>query len=122
MKQKTLLYVEDNEDLRELVAGFLESEGFDVVAAASGKQALESLKSGFAPSLIMLDLSLPDMAAGDFSLAVKNLYFPAPCPPFIIASGKNDIAEWAIKLGAVGKLRKPFNLDELQALLHQHLL
>ena len=54
-----ILVVEDNDDVREMMAVTLELEGHKVTTAANGRQALAVLENGLKPSLILLDLMMP---------------------------------------------------------------
>src|SRR5213078_3716941 len=62
MAQKTVLVVEDDPDIRDIVQDLLESEGYDVVPASHGRQALEFLagvKHAAKPDLVILDMMMP---------------------------------------------------------------
>ena len=54
-----ILLVEDHADLREAMTSLLEAFGYGVVTAADGGEALDHLRRGTAPSLIVLDLEMP---------------------------------------------------------------
>ncbi|MDP2325672.1 MAG: response regulator, partial [Gammaproteobacteria bacterium] len=60
MSQETILLVEDERDIHDLLKFHLERENFDVEAVGTGEEALRSLKSR-TPSLVLLDLMLPDI-------------------------------------------------------------
>lgn len=57
-----ILVVEDEHDLRELIARWLETKGYAVVEAADGQDAVDLLEAGLEPDVILLDLSLPRMS------------------------------------------------------------
>jgi len=61
-----VLIVEDDPAIRSSLAEVLEEEGFDVAAAANGRQALDWLRTGPRPSAIVLDLMMPVMDGWDF--------------------------------------------------------
>jgi len=61
---KRILYVEDDEDTRNLVKEILEKEGYEVATACNGKECLSSLEKE-KPDLILLDMMLPDMSGWD---------------------------------------------------------
>ena len=68
---KKILIVDDEEDITELVKKLLKSEGFDVVTANSGKEALALLEST-TPDLIFLDLFMPEMSGWDVLREIRK--------------------------------------------------
>ena len=99
-----ILLVEDEERVRALLKGVLESNGYEVQEASSGKEALQSYARS-PPDLILTDLVMPDMEGIELITRIRksdsNL-------KIIAMSGSNylDIAE---KLGADRILAKPFS-------------
>jgi CheY-like chemotaxis protein len=68
---QSVLIVEDNEHLRNILASFPQFSGYEVLEAASGAEAIE--KAGSAqPKLILLDLSLPDMNGATVAQSIKK--------------------------------------------------
>jgi CheY-like chemotaxis protein len=61
-----LLLIEDEAAIREALGGALHEEGFEVVTAAHGREALETLRCGLRPAAILLDLMMPVMDGWDF--------------------------------------------------------
>ena len=61
-----ILVVDDDADLRETVEQALDDSGYDVTAVASGQAALDRLKAGARPRLILLDLMMPEMNGWQF--------------------------------------------------------
>lgn len=61
-----VLLVEDDLALQDSVCDLLESEGFDVVGANDGREALDLLRVGLRPSVIVLDITMPRMDGWDF--------------------------------------------------------
>src|SRR5947208_6432557 len=61
-----VLIVEDDEDLREMMAQLLTLEGFQAATVANGREALEYLNSGARPDVILLDLMMPVMDGWEF--------------------------------------------------------
>jgi CheY-like chemotaxis protein len=113
----TILLIEDDRDICEVVVEVLSDEGFDTVAAANGAEGLKRLRSAAArPFLSVLDLMLPVMDAWQFRSAQAN--DPAISDiPVMIFSANPKIAQHADALGAAAMLRKPPNLDELVRLV-----
>ena len=67
----TILVIDDDEDARRMVSDLLETEGYRVLSAGSGPDALKLLP-GEAPDLIILDLMMPGMDGFDFLRALAN--------------------------------------------------
>lgn len=75
----TVLVVDDDRDVRDLVTFALERAGCVVVAAEDGVDALEKLASGFAPAIILLDLEMPRLDGEGFLRALDaGAAFPSP--------------------------------------------
>src|SRR3954470_14018205 len=108
----SVLVVEDNEGVRETIAAVLREDGHSVVTASTGLEALERLRDGVLPTLIVLDLMMPEMDGIDFRRA--QLADPALRDiPVIIVSARPDVALQAAELGADDFLQKPMSFEEL---------
>lgn len=70
--KKPILLVDDEVDLRECIADFLGSEGYEVVQAENGQVALNLLKTGLKPSVILLDYMMPVMDGKAFCEVYNN--------------------------------------------------
>ena len=70
-----VLLIEDDPDLAEATAAFLEGEGLDVRTALSGREALETA-SAFQPELVLCDLSLPDMHGMEVVRELRSNHLP----------------------------------------------
>jgi DNA-binding NtrC family response regulator len=108
---KHLLIVEDEAPLREVVAERLTDEGFDVVQAANGEEALDRLAE-FAFDIVITDLRLPGIDGGKVLEAAIARY---PDIIGIVVTGHGTVkdAVGAIKRGATDFVTKPFQFDEL---------
>jgi CheY-like chemotaxis protein len=108
-----VLLVDDEEDLRFLLARMLRKAGVEQVqAVAGGRAALDLLRSGAAPDLVILDQNMPDLD-GIQTLALMRRSHPDL--PVLIASGQPDIQEWdAFRQAHVAIIAKPFSVDEIQ--------
>jgi CheY-like chemotaxis protein len=62
----TILVVDDNDDVLEVVGALLESEGYGVATASNGAEALDQLGAGLKPALVVLDLTMPVMDGWEF--------------------------------------------------------
>jgi CheY-like chemotaxis protein len=109
-----VLIVEDNDDIREDLAGFLREEGYLVVTAEDGGEALVQLRAGPPPSLVVLDLMMPRM--NGWELRAEMLADPALARiPVVVVSGA--LVQDPASLQAAAYLRKPYQLDELLEVL-----
>ena len=111
-----ILIVEDDRDIREFLGELLEAEGFTVVTVANGNQARTCLANEPLPSLILLDLMMPEMDGWAFCEELKNDESLTQIP-IILLSGHTKVRQEAAALDAVGYLRKPFDMDRLLALI-----
>ncbi len=108
-----ILIVDDEADIRELVSGILEDEGFETRAAADADGALAEIEAR-RPSLVVLDIWLQDSRLDGLQLLdlIKRRH---PELPVLIISGHGNIetAVAAIKRGATDFIEKPFKADHL---------
>ena len=108
----TILVVDDEISIQELVKLDLENEGFRVESAGSGKEALERIHV-VKPSLVVLDIMLPDMNGLD---VCRELRQRADVPVLMLTARKDDIDKiLGLEMGADDYLTKPFNPRELVA-------
>ncbi|GBE18042.1 alkaline phosphatase synthesis transcriptional regulatory protein PhoP [archaeon BMS3Abin16] len=69
---KTVMVVDDDEELRSVVTTILKKEGYNVVEAGSGERCIELLKTGEKPDLILLDVMMPDMDGWETCKIIKD--------------------------------------------------
>jgi two-component system, NtrC family, response regulator AtoC len=112
----TVLVVEDEAELRGLVADSLEAQGFAVAQADTAADALARLE-GFAYDALVVDLRLPDADGMDVLDAALDRYPEIRCV-VMTGFGGVDEAVKAIKRGAIDFLIKPFQLGGLGHILH----
>ena len=110
----TVFIVEDDLDTREMLARFLELEGFRVESAENGKAALERLESGTRACVILLDLMMPVMDGWQFRQAQVQDAALARIPVIVVSAAGRDRIE---RIDADAYLSKPVDLDELLACL-----
>src|SRR4051812_4301087 len=117
--QPTVLVVEDEDDLRQIIADSLESRGFAVAQALNAADALARLE-GFAYDSLVVDLRLPDRDGMEVLEAALARY---PQIRSIVMTGVGGVEEAvkAIKLGAIDFLIKPFQLVRLANVLQASL-
>jgi CheY-like chemotaxis protein len=107
-----VLVVDDDHDVREGIADFLREDGFDVITARNGIEALETLRVRRDVRVIVLDMMMPGMDGATFrqkQLANESL----SSIPFVLLTGRFDCAHLATALGASACLRKPFKPNDL---------
>jgi CheY-like chemotaxis protein len=104
------MIVDDDRDIRETLAEVLEDEGFLVVTAANGAEALDLLASAPLPNVILLDLMMPVMDGFEFRVAQKMAAELAPIPVVIITAGG---APPGGALEPTAVVRKPLNVPRL---------
>jgi two-component system nitrogen regulation response regulator NtrX len=108
-----ILVVDDEADIRELVAGILEDEGYQVRTAADSEAALASLKAR-KPSLLVLDIWMAGGGMDGLELLDLIKELDADLPVIMISGhGNIETAVSAIKRGAYDFLEKPFKSDRL---------
>ena len=108
-----ILVVDDEQDIRELVAGVLQDEGYETRAAADSDAALEAIATR-RPSLVLLDVWLQGSRLDGLELLEEIKRRDASIPVLVISGhGNIDTAVAAIRRGAVDFIEKPFNADRL---------
>ena len=109
---RTILVVDDETTLRETLAESLEDEGFRVVTAADGRQALEQFRAS-APDLVLLDLMLPELSGIEVCRAIRA---DSGVPILMLTARDSELDKVVgLELGADDYVTKPFSLRELLA-------
>jgi CheY-like chemotaxis protein len=112
---RTILVVEDDLDIREVMRMVLEASGYQVLEAGDGAEALVVARA-HQPCIVLLDLMMPGMDG--FQFRESQLQDPAIASiPVAIVSGGGSVAEKAAALGAAGYLVKPTDVQRLLALV-----
>jgi DNA-binding response OmpR family regulator len=109
---KTILVADDKASVRKLVREYLEAEGFRVVLASNGHEALNAAHQE-KPNLILLDIMMPEMSGYDFI----RTYRKESETPIILLTAKLDETDkvLGLELGADDYVTKPFSMKELFA-------
>ncbi len=110
-KPATVLVVEDDEAMRELLLEELEDVGYRVLAAAGGREGIERVRNE-PVDLVITDLRMPDLDGFDLIRDVTATRNP-PHIVMITAFGSIETAIKAVKLGAYDYITKPFEIEEL---------
>jgi CheY-like chemotaxis protein len=111
-EMKTILVVEDDNGIRDSLKALLEMEGYDVLLATNGEEALAVLKSSRRPKLILLDLMMPVMDGFKF----REMQSAAPeisDIPIVIMSADGHVAPKQAQIGARDYIKKPVDIDDL---------
>ena len=111
-KNTTLVVADDDPQLLRLMARNLQLEGFDVLAASDGQQALELIEN-HAPDLVLLDVMMPKMDG--FTVCSRVREFSAVPIIIVTARGQDQDKVRGLDLGADDYLTKPFSVEELLA-------
>src|SRR6266498_1413691 len=108
-----ILIIDDEADIRELVAGILQDEGFETRTARDSDSALNAVASR-RPNLIFLDIWLQGSKLDGLQL-LDDVKLAHPDLPIVMISGHGNIetAVAAIKQGAYDFIEKPFKADRL---------
>ena len=108
---RTILVVDDSDDLRELYETLLEYEGYEVKTASSAEEALKIVRSWW-PSLVITDIFMPGIGGLELITCLRSNFAP-PIPPIIAFSGVSGAKDEALKRGAARFETKPVGPEEL---------
>lgn len=114
-EKKTILIVDDEEPIRQLIMYNLEREGFKTLQACNAMKAVDKARSENI-DLIILDLMLPDMSGLDVCRILKN-DSKTVCIPIVMVTAKTEDADivYGLELGAEDYITKPFSPKVLVA-------
>lgn len=113
---RSILLVEDDEIVRRAIQMVLEWEGYQVECASNGLEALDILRSGSRPCLILLDIMMPVLDGEQFRVEqLRDSRFSSI--PVIVVSA----ASFAQAISAVHHIHKPFEVQELLDAIHEQL-
>ncbi len=109
---KTILAVDDASSVRTMLKDYLSEEGFRVLTATNGLEALETARREH-PDLILLDIMMPEMGGYDFIRAFRQ---EADTPIILLTARVEEVDKVAgLELGADDYVTKPFGMRELVA-------
>jgi len=113
-----ILVADDDPDMRELVATTLRADGYDVGEARDGNELLERLEQAFddpgiRPDVVLTDVMMPGLSGLGVLEALRRaqLHFPVVLMTVLKDPSVHIVAK---RLGAVGVLGKPFDVDDLR--------
>ena len=120
MYNKTILIVDDDRDMHGLLRARLESEGYNIISAYSGEQALELIRERGLPHLVLVDIYMPGMSGLEFC---RQLHTFTDIPVIMMtAESGSDVMVGSIELFAEDYIVKPFNARELVARVQRLML
>ena len=112
-----VLIVEDDPDLREMMAQLLVLEGFNARTVANGREALDYLREEKPPELILLDLMMPVMDGWEFRREQQRSPKLAEVPVIVLSAlDQTRVGD----IGAVAFLKKPLDFDRLLDLVRRY--
>ncbi|UCF30643.1 MAG: sigma-54-dependent Fis family transcriptional regulator [bacterium] len=119
-RQHTLLAIDDEPDIRDLIYHAFSDEDYHVMTCGDCTEALALLERGSLPDLILLDLMLPEMSGLDFLQLLRNRY---PHLKAIVISARGDVETVveALQMGALDYIHKPFDVAELMIAVNKAL-
>lgn len=115
--QKPILVVDDDETILSTIEFLLVDAGYPVIVASNGKEALACAKQ-HPPCLILLDMKMPIMDGWAFVIAYREQ--PESHAPIIMMTAAHEPAGRADAIAADAYITKPFNIDQLLALVHRY--
>lgn len=118
----TILCIEDEPDMRELIVTRVDSAGYHVLEAGTAAEGLAIIQR-HRPDLTLCDVRLPDMSGYDLLMELRFHQPKAALMPFIFLTGLDDRAHRlkGLALGAGDYITKPIDFELLLAVIHTHL-
>ena len=116
MAKKRILIVEDEIGVLKVTKLRLEHEGYDVITATDGKEALQRVVSEFPIHLVLLDIMLPRLNGYDVCRALKRQPSTAEIPVIVFTATEAQqqrLADRCIEVGVADWIKKPFDTKEL---------
>jgi CheY-like chemotaxis protein len=114
-----VLVVDDDDELRELIALHLNASGYETLEAGDGVDALQVVHEGTPLSMMLLDLRMPRMNGLEL-LDTLRAEHKLDGIPVIVLTGDNQAGIQAIASGARDFLRKPVSPEQLVAAVHRY--
>lgn len=107
--ERVVLVVDDEPSIRDAISEILQLDGYSVVTASNGAEALRIVDQG-PPSLVLLDMRMPVLNGWDFARVLKERQVTLP---IVVITAATDARAWAEEINAVDFLAKPFDLVDL---------
>jgi CheY-like chemotaxis protein len=113
-----VLVVDDDEDVRMAIAEFLDEEGYAVAVADNGQEALDLLRGGLRPRLLMTDLRMPIMDGWQL-LAIRPAHHALADVPVLVVTGEAERP--LFRHGICAVVEKPVDVERVLALVEETL-
>lgn len=113
MAERLVMVVEDDLAFRGALVEALAGEGIGVVVAGDGLEALERLRAGLQPAVVLLDLRLPLLTGEEFLRAIRADPRFEHLPVITMTSGADSTSDAEV----IRRLHKPFDLADLRAII-----
>jgi CheY-like chemotaxis protein len=113
----TVLVVEDNDDVREMMSLALRLAGIRVMGASNGREALHLLRQQPLPCVIILDLMMPVMNGWQLRAALAEDARLAGIPVIVVSAMPDDLRQ---RPGVIEYLPKPVDIDRLLNAIYEH--
>ncbi len=113
MNETSVLIVDDDKDIQAAIKMILELHGYVVNCVSNGKEALEVLTRGPAPSVILLDLMMPVMDGFEFMKMMEGGHINPKVPIIVMTAARNKAHE----IKNYTTLLKPFDVTKLLSIL-----
>lgn len=117
--RKPILIVDDAPDIRRTLKMVFESEGFETVEVANGREALDALARGVDPGLIILDWMMPVLSGEEFVEQLDSVKLPFEPPIYVLSAAERQPER--IDPRIVGWLKKPVGIEEMLQVARRHL-
>jgi CheY-like chemotaxis protein len=119
--RRNILVADDDDDMRELMASALRSDGYSVVEARDGAELLEILRDALederrCPDILVTDIKMPHLSGLGVLQALRRARVRLPVI-LVTAFADESMHTVAKRLGAIGVLQKPFDVDDLRTVV-----
>jgi two-component system chemotaxis response regulator CheY len=117
---KTILVIEDTDNIRTLLRILLKRQGYDVIEATNWREAIESVRS-FTPHLILTDISLPEMNGLEITRIIRKIEGFEKIPIIAVSAQCELFHKRAKEAGCNDLIDKPLDFQRLESALKKHL-
>ena len=117
--KRKILLADDEEDIKVIVQLYLENNGYEVITAFDGLDAVEKTKE-MKPDLILMDIMMPIIDGVEVTRQLKSLEETKDIPVVMLtAAAQSAMVERAIKAGAADYISKPFDPEHLKSVIEE---